>query len=75
MDKQLKDAIMALPQMKERIKLLQAFADQKFKILPENLSVSIRLTTKTIANKKEDETSIEVNNKMRELISNPLPKD
>jgi len=73
MDKALKDAIMALPQMKERIKLLNAYAGEKHKILQENISVSIRLTTKTVANNKEDDTSIDINNKLRELLNKPLP--
>jgi hypothetical protein len=72
MDKALKDAIMALPQMKERIKLVHAYAGEKYKILSENISVSIRLTTKTVANNKEDEISIDINNKLRELINKPL---
>jgi len=72
MDKALKDAIMALPQMKERIKLVHAYAGEKYKILSENVSVSIRLTTKTVANNKEDEISIDINNKLRELLNKPL---
>jgi hypothetical protein len=72
MDKALKDAIMALPQMKERIKLVHAYAGEKYKILPENISVSVRLTTKTVANDKEDDTSIDINNKLRELLNKPL---
>ena len=72
MDKALKDAIMALPQMKERIKLLHAYSGEKYKILSENISVSIRLTTKTVANNKEDEISIDINNKLRELLNKPL---
>jgi len=72
MDKKLKDAIMALPQMKERIKLLHAYAGEKYKILDENISVSIRLSTKTVANKKEDEISMDLNNMLRDLIEKPL---
>ena len=72
MDKELRDAIMALPQMKERMKRLYAYSEEKYKILHENISVSIRLSSKTIANNKEDETSMDLNNKLRELIEKPL---
>jgi len=72
MDKKLRDAIMALPEMKERIKRLHAYAGEKYKILSENVTVSVRITTKTVANGKEDETSIDINNKLRELITKPL---
>jgi hypothetical protein len=72
MEKKLKDAIMALPQMKERLKLLHVYAGEKYKMLDENISVSIRLTTKTVANQKEDDISMDLNNKLRELINKPL---
>ena len=63
---------MALPQMKERIKRIHAYAGEKYKVLPENITVSVRITTKTVANGKEDDISIDINNKLRELISKPL---
>ncbi|HTC00801.1 MAG TPA: hypothetical protein VK705_08980 [Ferruginibacter sp.] len=72
MDKELQDAIMALPQMKERIKRLYAYADEKYKVLPENIKVSIRLTSKTVANGKEDDTSIDINNHFREMLHKPI---
>jgi len=72
MDKELRNAIMALPQMKERIKRIHAYAGEKYKVLPENITVSVRITTKTVANGKEDDISIDINNKLRELISKPL---
>ncbi len=72
MDKKLKDAIMALPEMKERLKKLYAFTEETYKMPHEALAINIRLTTKTVANLKEDETSIAINNKLRELIEKPL---
>lgn len=72
MDKELNDAIMALPQMKERLKRLYAYAGETYNTLDENISINIRLSTKTIANGKEDATSIDINNKLRELIDKPL---
>jgi hypothetical protein len=72
MDKALKNAIMALPEMKERIKKLQAYATEKYKISGEKVTVSIRITTKTLANGKEDETSKALNKKFTDLISKPL---
>lgn len=72
MDKELRAAIMALPQMKERLKRLYAYSDEKYKILHENISINLRLTTKTVANDKEDETSKDLNNKLRELLDKPL---
>ncbi len=72
MDKELRDAIMALPQIKDRIAKIKAYADEKYKILPENISVNLRITSKTIANGKEDEISIDINNHLRELLNKPL---
>jgi hypothetical protein len=72
MDKELKNAIMALPQMKERLKRLYGYAGEKYKMEPECISVQIRLSTKTVANSKEDETSMDLNNKLRELIEKPI---
>jgi hypothetical protein len=72
MDKELRNAIMALPQMKERMNRLYAYSGEKYKILNENISVNLRLTSKTVANGKEDEISIDINNKLRELIEKPL---
>jgi hypothetical protein len=72
MDKKLNDAIMALPQMKERISRLAAYAGEKYQISGDSLSINIRLSTKTVANNKEDETSMDLNNKLRELIEKPL---
>lgn len=72
MDKALRNAIMALPEMKERIKKLHAFSNEKFKIPGEKVTVSIRMTTKTLANGKEDETSKALNKKFTDLISKPL---
>lgn len=72
MDKELRDAIMALPQMKERLKRLYAYSGEKYNVLSENISINLRLSSKTVANNKEDETSIDINNKLRELIEKPL---
>ncbi len=72
MDQKLRDAIMALPQMKERISRLNAYAGEKYQITGDNISINLRLSSKTIANKKEDEISIDINNKLRELIEKPL---
>jgi len=72
MDKELKAAIMALPQMQERMKRLYAYCGEKYQISSENLSINFRLTSKTVANNKEDETSIDLNNKLKELIEKPL---
>jgi len=72
MDKDLKDAIMALPQMKERLDRLYAYSGEKYQLGSDDLSISFRLSTKTVANKKEDATSMDLNNKLRELIEKPL---
>jgi hypothetical protein len=72
MDKDLKDAILALPQMKERLSRLYAYSGEKYQISSDTLSISLRLSTKTIANNKEDATSMDLNNKLRELIEKPL---
>jgi hypothetical protein len=72
MDKELNDAIMALPQMKERIKRLHAYCGEKYGIVGESLSINLRLSSKTVANNKEDATSMDINNKLRELIDSPL---
>ena len=72
MDKDLKDAIMALPQMKERLDRLYAYSGEKYQLGSGDLSINFRLSTKTVANKKEDATSMDINNKLRELIEKPL---
>lgn len=41
-------------------------------ISSDNLSISFRLSTKTVANNKEDATSMDLNNKLKELIEKPL---
>lgn len=72
MDKDLKDAILALPQMKERLDRLYAYSGEKYQLSSDNLSISFRLSTKTVANNKEDATSMDLNNKLKELIEKPL---
>jgi hypothetical protein len=72
MDKDLRDAIMALPQMQERLKRLYAYSGEKCQITGDSLSINLRLSSKTIANNKEDATSMDLNNKLRELIEKPL---
>ena len=72
MDKDLKDAIWALPQMQERLSRLYAYSGEKYQIGSDNILISLRLSSKTIANNKEDATSTDLNNKLRELIEKPL---
>ena len=74
MDKELRAAIMALPQMKERLKLLNAYAEEKHKVVHEAIAVNLRLSSKIVVNDKEDEIGMDLNNKLRELIEKPLPE-
>ena len=63
---------MALPQMKERLDRLYAYSGEKYQLGSADLSINFRLSTKTVANNKEDATSMDINNKLRELIEKPL---
>ncbi len=72
MDIDLKDAIWALPQMQERLNRLYAYSGEKYQLTSDKLSISLRLSSKTVASNKEDATSMDLNNKLRELIEKPL---
>lgn len=63
---------MALPQMQERLNRLYAYSGEKYQLSSADLAINFRLSTKTVANNKEDATSMDLNNKLKELIEKPL---
>jgi hypothetical protein len=72
MDKELYTAIMALPQMKERLKKLYEYAEEKHGVPHEGLDISLRLTSKTVVANSGVDTGMDINNKLRELLDKPL---